>query len=249
MTFEPLKITAWMQTPVITDAWLPIDAIVYYHAMADQNGPQIATMAGAHNAPTGDQQSYMPFRRCGLDWQSWRYADGAPLYCDHPAYRVRNRDVRWYYAASFAQWGPHVDGMDHWNKRFDVAHADLIDFGTKRGNVIVEQGQYKAYHMPVYYRSALWVSWYVVGDREELHRLMPHITNLGKKAAQGWGAVLRWEIVPWPHDWSVYGPDGAVMRAVPAQDGILTGFRPSYWLPKNQSHCLVPDSHSLKLEE
>lgn len=104
----------------------------------------------------------------------------------------------------------------------------------------VASGRYKGYHMPVYYRHAQAVDWYVVGHRESISALLWHATALGKKTAQGWGAVTRWEVEPAVEDWSVHGPSGRLMRAIPREGGMLHGFRPSYWAPRNQAPCALP---------
>ena len=78
----------------------------------------------------------------------------------------------------------------------------LVDFQGKRGKVIIEQGRYKAYHMPVFYRVAEQVEWYCVGDKARIEALLSTVTHIGKKRAQGWGRVIRWEVEPWPKDWS-----------------------------------------------
>ena len=238
--YEPLKITAWLQCGVVSDAYLPIDAILYYQVYREAYGPETITLPGANNS--GVESVPVPLQRRGLPYDGFRYGDGAPLYQgQEERFHVRNRDVPWYYAASFAQWGGAVaEGQDHWNKRFDQSLADLVDFGGKRGKVIVEQGVYKAYHMPVWYRHALSVHWHVVGDGEAIGRLLSCTTHIGKKHAQGWGSVLRWRVEPWGHDWSVYGEHGQLLRAIPAATGILTGYRPSYWMAKNQTICQVP---------
>ncbi len=182
----------------------------------DVNGVQEITLPGEEYHPKGTKQTHM-----------WL--------------KVLNGGTdQWFYAASFAQWGEATEGQDHWNKRFDSSLAHLVDFDGKRGKVIVEQGRYKAYHMPVWYRHALSVSWWVVGDIGWVMRMLSTVTHIGKKGAQGWGAVLRWEVEPTPCDWSVYGQGGKLMRAIPAEYGILTGLRPSYWIPRNQMICEVP---------
>lgn len=214
--FRPLTITAWPQCGVISDAFLPIDGLLYYYAHREAYGEQTVTAPGARTG--GGAHVPIPLER-------------------------RNTQARglWYYAASFAQWSaPCALGSDHWNKRFDQQHADLVDFGARRGKVLVGEGAYKALHMPIYYRHSLSVSWHVVGDADAICRLLDHCTHLGKKPAQGYGAVLRWEVAPAAHDWSVRGPGGQLMRAVPDPDGVLYGVRPSYWLPANQTRCRLP---------
>lgn len=215
--FEPMKITAWLQCGVVSDAYLPIDGILHYQAMREANGGQDMTIPGAELQPKGTKPVHL-----------WLKV-------------VNGSTDQWFYAASFAQWGVAViEGQDHWNKRFDQSLALLVDFEGKRGKVIVEQGRYKAYHMPVWYRHALSVTWYAVGDMGWVRRMLSTVTHLGKKTSQGWGAVLRWSIEPWHADWSVRGQHGQLMRAIPAPQGIRVGCRPSYWLPKNQLICEVP---------
>ncbi len=212
---QPLKITAWPRVGIETDEFLPIDGILYAAAMRRAYGPELLTTPG-------------------------RAADAAPVAL--PLAR-RGEGQAWYYAASFAQWGPRADYTSFWVKRFDQSQADLVDFGGRRGKVIVEQGRYKAYHMPTFLRHALWLSWYVVGDREEIEALLAFVTHVGKKTAQGNGRLNGWAVEPWPEDWSVTDPDGRLMRAIPAapgQGGVLYGIRPSYWLSENQTHCRLP---------
>lgn len=215
-SYQPIKITAYLRCGVITDAYLPIDGVLYYQACRDAYGPETLTLPGDSMSGVGE----------------------VPLMLQR---RNLSAETPWYYAASFAQWnGTVAQGTDHWNKRFDMSLAHLVDFQGKRGKVIVEQGEFKAYHMPIHYRHALSVSWYVVGDIDWVREMLSTVTHLGKKTAQGWGAVARWEIEPFAHDWSVYGPDGRLMRSIPAERGIRTGLRPSYWMPQNQFVCEVP---------
>lgn len=211
---EPLKITAWLQCGVVSDTTLPIDGVLYYQHMRLHCGEQIVTVPGA----------IMP-------------------HADVPGMRIRKHNQQqkdWYYAASFAQWQYPADGTDYWSKRFDQQHADLVDFGNRKGRVVVESGEYKAYRMPVAYRHALSVSWYVVADRAWAETLLRLTTHIGKKADQGWGAVLRWQVESWHADWSVYDDDGRLMRAIPMPGGVLSGIRPSYWLRRNQVPCQMP---------
>lgn len=217
---EPLHIRAWLRTAVVADQWLPLDGVLLYQAHRDAMGPQIVTIPGEYSAQ-------------GIST--------LPLAIEHPGRRI------WYYRCSWAQWSHDVEGRDYWNKRFDSAFADLVDFGNRRGKVIVGEGRYKAYHMPIFYRAALWIDWWCVGDRAEIEYLLSTVTHLGKKAVQGWGRVIRWEIEPCAEDWSVWR-DGELMRGVPAQDvegrGMFNiahyGIRPSYWYRHNQMPLAVP---------
>lgn len=214
-TFEPLKITARPRVGIETDEYLPLDGILFYLAMRRAYGPQLVTAPG-------------------------QVADVEPV--GLPLARVAAHGT-WFYAASFAAWGPHADYGSFWVKRFDQEHADLVDFDGRRGRVIVEKGRYKSYHMPTFLRHALDVSWYVVGDRAEIAALLMHATHIGKKTAQGNGRIIEWMVEPWPADWSIRDEGGRLMRALPAPGdpaAVLYGYRPSYWLPENQMPCLLP---------
>lgn len=210
--YETLKITAYPRTGIEADAYLPIDGILYYHAMQREYGPQLITTPGqvANVASVP-----LPLARAGAG-------------------------EAWFYAASFAEWGPHSDYGAFWVKRFDRQHADVVDFGGRRGNVIVEKGRYKSYHQQTFLRHALWVSWYVVGERAEIEALLARVTHIGKKTAQGNGRINEWRVEPWAEDWSVWRGE-RLMRAIPDAGGILYGIRPPYWLPENQVQCRLPE--------
>jgi hypothetical protein len=213
--FQPLRITAWLQSPIITDGTLPIDAVLYFVAHRATCPEQVMTISGA--------------LREGRS--------GASL----PLARKEEHGPGWYYAASFAEWPESLaEGSDHWNCRIDESLCYLIDFRGRRGKIDIASAAYKSYHMPVYYRHALFARWYVVGEPVAIRNLLRFAPALGKKTSQGWGSVLRWEVETWQEDWSVRREDGKLMRAVPKEGGILAGYRPSYWSPRNQAPCEMP---------
>jgi len=218
--FEPMRITAQLGCGVVSDATLPIDSILYYIAMRKAHGPQDATEPGGHSGTS-------------------------PLKVSMPL-KLINPGPKWYYAASFAQWSEPVAEMtDYWNKRFDQQYSDIVDFGGRRGKVLVEQGKYRAYHMPMFTRHALTVTWYAVGNIEAITKLLRFMPYIGKKTAQGEGEVLRWTVEKWPHDWSVL-KDGKLIRAIPTDDnqnGFYCGFRPSYYMRSNMAYCYIPQNN------
>lgn len=215
--FEPLRITARLQTGVVSDVHLPIDAVLYYQHIRERYGEQAVSVSGRSMIPDDVGGYPMPLQKLNRD-------------CD-----------AWYYAASFAQWPEHtIFGTEHWSKRFRSNLSELVEFGNKKASVNTARGAYKGYRMPVFYFHALYVQWFVVGDKERIERLLKFCTNLGKKSSQGFGAVLKWTIEKSEGDYSVYGPDGELMRAIPSDRGLLYGIRPSYWNPKHQFNCLLP---------
>lgn len=211
---EPLRITARLRTGVMSDNFLPLDAILHYQTYRHAYGPQDVTLPGAANQAQGEPP--MPLERATVnDW--------------------------WMWCCSFAQWGPHSDGQSFWVKRFDQQYAGLVDFGKRSGKVMIQKGRYKAYNMPVQYRHALWVRWYATGDAEAVRALLSDVTHIGKKTAQGFGRVISWTVEPWPEQWWLYDGHGRLMRAIPDPAGVLYGIRPSYWLARHQTRCRLPD--------
>jgi len=220
--YEPLKITATMRTGVVSDQWLPLDAILFYQAHRLVLGPEIISKPG------GNATSHKV---------------SVPLKC------INSGTPDWFFACSWAYPQPWwvAEGSDNWNKRFDNDLSDLIDFGKRRGKVIIEEAQYKSYHVPIYYRVALFIEWYCVGKRRRIKELLSTVTHVGKKTSQGWGRVSDWSIESWPDDWSCYGPGGELMRGIPlamntrrAGDTISYGIRPSYYRTENNRILAVP---------
>jgi CRISPR type IV-associated protein Csf3 len=220
---EPLRIRAMLRSGVVSDHWLPLDGILLYQSHRDQCGVQEQTFPGQYSG----QMKIATL----------------PLGIIHPGRR------NWYYQCSWAQWSHNIEGQDYWNKRFDNAFADLINFDNKRGKVIIEEAKYKAYHMPIFYRSALWVEWYCMGDKTEIEYLLSTMTHIGKKSVQGWGRVSNWFVESWNDNWSVWRND-QLMRGIPVEDVAELdrpfqignyGIRPSYWKSNNQKLLALPE--------
>lgn len=220
MDYSNLRVTARLRTGIICDRWIPLDGILLYQACRDKFGPQVTTTSGG----------------------------AVPPEVQLPLEVVHVGESHWYYACSWAQPQPWwiAEGNDHWNKRFDSGLADLVNFDNRRGKVIIEQGQYKAYHMPIYYYVADVIEWYCVADAIRIEELLSTVTHLGKKSSQGWGRVSRWTVEEWPEDWSARR-DGKLTRGVPAcdvvgpADFIQYGLRPSYYRKENQMLVVMPD--------
>jgi CRISPR type IV-associated protein Csf3 len=218
-TFSPLRIRAYLQCPILCDGYLPIDGILYSVHVRAHWGAEEMSLPNASVAPPGRRFSDLPHL---------------------PLKQIQSHTREWYYAASWAQWPAHtVPIQDAWSKRLDLSIATgLLDPHTKR--VDPASGKYKAYRMPVFGFAALSVTWYVMGVQQPLVDLLRFVPFLGKKTSQGYGAVLSWEVTPCENDWSVTGPQGALMRAVPAAHGPRYAIRPPYHNPKQQVPCALP---------
>lgn len=222
-SYVPLRITASLRCGVISDGLLPIDGALYAAAHRLALGAKTASLPRA-SAQEGDGlASHLPIKRIPIAKMEGHWTPD------------------FYYAASVAQWPARVaDGLEHWTKKLDSRYVELMEH--QRARVPTSGGTYRAYRMPVAYRHALSACWYVVGEPTEIRRLLSRVTHLGKKTAQGWGAVIDWQVEPWAEDWSVTGPDGRLMRPVPEPGGLLYGVVPPSWLPRHQVPCRLPET-------
>ena len=156
----------------------------------------------------------------------------------------------WYWACSSAQIDVKGRDTQHWNKRFDTQAglSDHIDFGGKVEKILIEQGRYKAYHMPLPTLVCDKIRWYAYGDIEKVAELLVTIAAMGKKKSYGNGQVLRWEIEPMEEDCSTWKAN-KLMRPLPRQLGTSvqwqlfnmqhTAFRAPQWHPGNQEMCVT----------
>lgn len=157
----------------------------------------------------------------------------------------RGNGESWYWACSFNVAKPIGEYVTYWNRRFDDQYEQYIDFKGKRGKVSASSGRYKAYRTPLNVLLFDYLEWYAVGDIDEVRELVEMVVAIGKKPAQGFGLVDRWEIVPWDDDWSEVR-DGKVTRALPRLPdgcrGIIKpfGLRPPYWDIKNKQVVYMP---------
>ncbi|MED0680346.1 hypothetical protein P4T20_13765 [Aneurinibacillus thermoaerophilus] len=173
--------------------------------------------------------------------------DGVELI--HPTLPLQWRGAYW--AASAGFYIEYGQGIEYWHRRpNDTDAARYVDFQGKRGKIETKSGFMKAYRMPQIIRTVSSIEFYAVGDKKEVSRLLNrYITNIGKKGAQGYGAVREWEVIDWPEDWSEKGPYG-IMRPTPFRGELPSvetyqvkkaGVRPPYWLPENQEVCIIPN--------
>ncbi len=221
---EPLRVRAWLRTPVVCEPSLPLDGILHYQALRERYGAESATVPGGVLGRPENSAPLLPLAVC---------ADGGDPY--------------WYYASSWAQWPEDADGQDTWNKRLATTHIGLLAETGRPMRVQIKRGCYRAYHMPIFYRSALYVEWYCRGDVEQIGALLAPVMHIGKKRSQGWGRVVRWEIERQAEDWSVWQA-GRLMRTLPilaasdlSQAQAWYGIRPPYYEAANQSLVWMPN--------
>jgi len=160
----------------------------------------------------------------------------------------------WYWSCSSSQ--VQIQGRDthYWNKRFasQAVLSDYVDFGGRVERIIIEQGRFKAYHMPLPTLVCDKMSWYAYGEASAIADLLLPVRGLGKKRAAGNGAVLRWEIDVLEEDYSDWY-DNQLMRPLPGplllpsieenkvvpHDIQYAAYRSPQWHPANQAMCVV----------
>lgn len=215
--FQNIKIRAYLQSEVITDGYCPLDASIYYHFIRERFGVQHRTSPLKSDVPE---------------------FSGLQL----PILKCNHRTDAWFYACSFAQWAKDAKySKSMKTRRFDNQNAmKYVDFGKKRGKVELKKGSYKNYFIHQYTISSPYVEWYLVANIEELEQYLAFVKHIGKKSS---GAVAKWEVETFEHDWSVRGyEDNRLMRSVPIRkdNSPVYGLRPSYWNPRHQTNVVLP---------
>jgi CRISPR type IV-associated protein Csf3 len=117
----------------------------------------------------------------------------------------------------------------------------------------ITAGANKSYRIPrelAHLESDL-VTWYCLGDREQIEVLLQHITHLGKKRSVGWGKILRWtveECATW--EGFPVTRDGAALRTLPLDWPGLRDPSQSfetltypYWDRSKEEPCAIPRHH------
>lgn len=117
---------------------------------------------------------------------------------------------------------PTHDGTEHIAKRIGVEYASVLAPSERK--VVTTTNQWtKSYRLPLRIRRVARVAWLCVGNRREILKALKIIPAIGKKVADGYGRVSRWECERlgepphryWP--WWVDSPAGPVlMRPMPA---------------------------------
>ena len=214
--YKQLRIRAYPRSGIISDQYLPLDGILYYHLVRKKYGERFISKSGESNIREGSGL-YLPFKLAGC-----------------------RDDGTWFYNCSFAQWSHDVIE----DNTFKVKQIDFVRYQNyliKDKKIEIAKGKYKPYHIKIYYRHASFIEWYCVGNPYDIASLLRFCTHIGKNSGDGWGEVQRWEIVDWPEDWSIRGPGNKLMRAVPnRKSNFLYGLRPSYWNSRHIFPCKMP---------
>ncbi len=242
MTMQALAITAYVAGSIALarPEDLALDGILAYQALRRHFG------SGFYSLPDPKETLYfarLPLEMRGLPDARIEALSTGDIWID----REHQDNSLWYWACSSAQIDVAARDTQHWNKRFDSqpALSDRIDFGGRVEKVLIEQGRYKSYHMPLPMLVTDKVTWFAYGDMEEVRELLADIPALGKKRVQGQGAVLKWEVEAIEQDYSEWRGD-TLMRPIPGPlfkglplDVQHIAYRAPQWHTANQAMCVV----------
>ena len=166
----------------------------------------------------------------------WISEDGLPLWASSLFYTLGGvfRDKR------------------YWHKRYPTGH---LEWSVKQ-SANTSAGRWKEYRVPLLPRvmdteQDACLRCLCIGNKEEIERLVPYLTHIGKKGTQGYGRVLSWTVEPF-----ALHPDAARVsilnhRPAPAayyyetygndlaSDWIIQGWTPPYWYAPWHRPCLV----------
>lgn len=227
-----LQVTAHLAAPVVWSDGMPLDSIVMQAAYLDAFGPAFY----------------------GLPDPKIHYVPLPPDYPFPITKEVFGDNANWVYASSFAVGEIAVQNLEHFSKRNDL--DALLKYTDKTNRLINHKGRYKDYYQPYYTKEtqSKTLVWYVRSDNSELlERLLTnYLPAIGKRAHSGNGVIERWEIKEIGQDYSIWQPNGSPARSIPVRflsgevdaevwNIALTGYKPPYWLRRNQEACVLPN--------
>lgn len=158
------------------------------------------------------------------------------------SYRTAGTSHQWVWLASCASVNPDAQVEAHyWHRRFD--HAAAEEAAALPPQVYEAHGRYRNHRVPLPATVTDRLDWLAVGNRDAVADLLSDVFALGRKWAQGEGAVLRWEVddAGEPDRLAVLWAGGTIGRPVPARAAAELGVpdaavslgavRPPYWRP------------------
>lgn len=228
---KPLKITAHLGTAIACyDNWSPsLDALLEWLILDQLN------LASPNPTPKQVEAS-----RSIVDAQM-PLASGSIM-------------GEWYWQVSSPCYRVVSEYTDRYRKRWDY-HDRNLEWGKRKAKWSTSEGGEKSYDLPLYCRNVESITWYGVGNREEITALLQNCNYIGKKRSYGNGQVLQWEVEEIADDWHLWR-QGKLMRPIPyrllfSQSQILIsepvllqwGWRPPAWLNSNKELCVMPQEN------
>jgi CRISPR type IV-associated protein Csf3 len=152
--------------------------------------------------------------------------------------------------ASFSEGAFEARATRHINKRTDIRMAQAWA-GPRFRRIDIATGANKNYRIPLEtgHLEGGALTWWCLGDAEQIRDLLSLVTYIGKKRSNGLGKVQRWTVEPcepWP-GFPVLR-DGVPLRTLPldwpgVREDAEQAFRvlsPPYWLREREEPAWVP---------
>lgn len=147
---------------------------------------------------------------------------------------VRAREVRWI------------------NKRFPIAEWQQLGAGKSAQRVQVSAGPSKSFRTPAeaHRLEGDQLTWWCVGERDAIDRLLGAITSVGRLRGHGEGEVRTWAVEPcepWGEGFPVLSADGSALRTLPLDTPGLGehvprfgNLAPPYWRRTTEELVAAP---------
>ena len=228
----PLKITCKPQAIFTYDRFFHLDGLLARAVLIEQLGE------GFYDLPTVTRNTP---------------ADKI-VFAELPLER-RERNNQWYWACSWADTRSLMTthSLSGWVRSYPKNDQTHFVAGKKQ-TYDAKAGADKPYNMPVRLTSTPELTWFAVGDADEIRRLLNnHYDSIGKKTAMGNGQLeyysdgTLWQVTPSAKDFSERNESGDLTRALPIDKTFdlgnnieLVGVRPPYHIAINMCLCEVP---------
>ena len=135
-------------------------------------------------------------------------------------------------------------------KRFTDKETHKLSKKQQQGRIKTNQGHFKDFmiNLPILITDK--ITFYCKGDKEEISRLLSHLTSVGKKTSIGSGRIRNINITETNEDYSFY-KENHIMRPIPATmdvpvfEGMIfqqQPYKPPYWDKNNVCMCIVPEN-------
>src|ERR1700755_142975 len=107
-----------------------------------------------------------------------------------------------FHLASFASFSWEIFERRFVNRRFPTTEAQVLA-GPKLRRIDISTGPAKSYRIPmeVGHVAGDQLTWWCVGDEDEVRGLLGLITHLGKRRAVGLGRVRAWKVEACSETW------------------------------------------------
>lgn len=172
----------------------------------------------------------------------------APQFGGHACIVPLPIDILWISPKGLPLWAASdmlpddelIAAREYWHKRYPSHRAE---FGQKLA-AVTTAGRWKEYRVPLNAVRANRLRSVVIGNKEEIERLLTFVSHIGKKGAAGYGRVSSW-IVTEKDDADMLLEGKAIPVEYAAFWGIegkyipFKGWTPPYWYAPNWSACIT----------